>query len=108
MIRKQLKKIAGENFTGNHAKLAGVNFGIILLMFLCSGVMLFFLPQEIPILHNGARDYLLPAALGVWLFPMTALIINLSFLRQNRLTKFNSVFFVIFLAVMMFFYISRI
>ena len=34
MIRKFLKNILGENFTENNAKLATVNFAIILLMFL--------------------------------------------------------------------------
>ena len=35
MIRKFLKNILGENFTENNAKLATVNFAIILLMFFC-------------------------------------------------------------------------
>ena len=45
MIRKFLKNILGENFTENNAKLASVNFAIILLMFVLSAVMLFFLPE---------------------------------------------------------------
>ena len=32
MIRKMLKNILGENFTENNAKLASVNFAIILLI----------------------------------------------------------------------------
>ena len=36
MIRKFLKNILGENFTENNAKLASVNFAIILLMFVLS------------------------------------------------------------------------
>ena len=47
MIRKLLKNLLGENFTENNAKLATVNFAIILLMFLLSGIMLFFLPEQI-------------------------------------------------------------
>lgn len=39
MIRKFLKKILGENFTENNAKLAIVNFAIILFMFVLSGIM---------------------------------------------------------------------
>ena len=50
MIRKFLKKILGENFTENNAKLAIVNFAIILFMFVLSGIMLFFLPEQISIL----------------------------------------------------------
>ena len=34
MIRKMLKSLLGENFTENNAKLASVNFAIVLLMFL--------------------------------------------------------------------------
>lgn len=52
MIRKLLKNLLGENFTENNAKLATVNFAIILLMFLLSGIMLFFLPEQISILHT--------------------------------------------------------
>lgn len=32
MIRKMLKSLLGENFTENNAKLASVNFAIVLLM----------------------------------------------------------------------------
>ena len=49
MIRKLLKNLLGENFTENNAKLATVNFAIVLLMFLLSGIMLFFLPEQISI-----------------------------------------------------------
>lgn len=108
MIRKLLKKILGENFTQNNAKLASVNFGIILFMFLFSGIMIFFLPEEIPILHNGATEYPIPTTLGVWLFPIVALVINISFIKQNRLTKINSIIFAVLLVVMVGFYISLV
>lgn len=108
MIRKMLKNILGGNFTENNAKLASVNFGIILFMFLFSGIMIFFLPEEIPILHNGATEYPIPTTLGVWLFPIIALIINMSFIKQNRLTKVNSIIFAVLLVVMVAFYISLV
>ncbi|MDE7177039.1 MAG: hypothetical protein K2O59_04425 [Lachnospiraceae bacterium] len=108
MIRKFMKNILGENFTQNNAKLACVNFGIILFMFLVSGIMLFFLPEQIPILHNGAIEYPIPSALGVWLFPIIALIINISFIKQNRLSKINSIIFAVLLMVMIALYISFI
>jgi len=106
MIRKLLKKILGEISTKNNAKLASVNFGIILLMFLFSSIMIFFLPEEIPILHNGATEYPIPTTLGVWLFPIIALIVNISFIKQNRLTKMNSIIFAVLLLIMVVFYIS--
>ncbi len=108
MIRKLMKKILGENLTKNNAKLAGVNFGMILFMFLFSGIMLYFLPKEIPILHNGAAYYLMPAALGVWLLPAVALIINISFIKQNRLTVVNSIIFAVFSVFLVAFYISLV
>lgn len=106
MIRKLLKKSLGENFTKNNTKLASVNFGIILFMFMFSGIMIFFLPEEIPILHNGATEYPIPTTLGVWLFPIVALIINVSFIKQNRLTKMNSIIFAAIFVIMAVFYIS--
>ena len=53
MIRRLLKNVLGENFTENNAKLATVNFGVILLMFVLSGIMLLFLPEQISMLHMG-------------------------------------------------------
>ena len=106
MIRRLLKNVLGENFTENNAKLSTVNFGVILLMFVLSGIMLLFLPEQISILHMGETYYPIPSVLGVWLFPIIALIVNLLFIRQNRLTKMNSGVFVILLAVMMFSYVD--
>ena len=87
MVRKFLKNILGENFTENNAKLATVNFAIILFMFVLSGVMLFFLPDQISII---------------------ALIVNIGFIKQKRLSKMNSVVFAVLLVVMMVSYISQI
>ena len=75
-------------------------------MFVISGVMFFFLPDQIPILHNGVTDYPIPSVLGVWLFPLIALIINITFIKQNRLSKMNSAIFGILLMVMLMFYFS--
>ena len=104
MIRKFLKNILGEN----NAKLASVNFAIILLMFVLSGVMLFFLPEQISILHTGDTYYPLPSALAVWFLPIIALIVNIGFIKQKRLSKMNSFVFAILLVVMLGSYISQI
>ena len=53
MIKKILKDVLGENFTENNEKYAKINFIIVILMFLVSAIMLFFLPEkimEIPII----------------------------------------------------------
>ena len=102
MIRKMLKSLLGENFTENNAKLASVNFAIVLLMFLLSGIMLFFLPEQISILHTGDTYYPLPSVLAV------ALVINIGFIKQKRLSKMNSIVFVVLLVIMMTSYISQI
>ena len=108
MIRKFLKNILGENFTENNAKLATVNFAIILFMFVLSGIMLFFLPEQISIWHTGDTYYPLPSVLAVWLFPVIALVVNIGFIKQKRLTKVNSVMFVVLFVVMMVSYISQV
>ena len=50
MIKKILKDVLGENFTENNEKYAKINFIIVILMFLVSAIMLFFLPEKINIL----------------------------------------------------------
>ncbi|MFR2704939.1 MAG: hypothetical protein ACLTAT_01125 [Lachnospira eligens] len=69
MIKKILKDVLGENFTENNEKYAKINFIIVILMFLVSAIMLFFLPEKINILHNGDTYYPIPSILGIWLVP---------------------------------------
>ena len=64
MIKKILKDVLGENFTENNEKYAKINFIIVILMFLVSAIMLFFLPEKINILHNGGTYYPIPSILG--------------------------------------------
>ena len=77
-------------------------------MFVLSGIMLFFLPEQISILHTGDTYYPLPSVLAVWLLPVIALVLNIGFIKQKRLTKVNSVMFVVLLVVMMVSYISQV
>ena len=56
MIKKILKDVLGENFTENNEKYAKINFIIVILMFLVSAIMLFFLPEKINILHNRSEE----------------------------------------------------
>jgi uncharacterized membrane protein len=98
----------GEKFTENDEKYAKLNFVIVILMFIVSAVMLFFLPEELPILHNGATQYPVPSYLAVWLFPIIALLVNISFIKQNRLSKMNSLIFGIALIGMVVYYITLI
>ena len=108
MIRKMMRNLFGESYTESNGKLAIVNFGIILIMFIVSGIMLLFLPEQISILQMGNTYYPLPSALAVWLLPLIALLINIGFIKQNRLSKVNTAVFVILLIAMTATYISNL
>ena len=100
MIRNALKKLLGENYTENNEKLAILNFAIVILMFVVSGIMLFVLPPKISILQSGGTYYPIPSALGVWLFPVLSLLINMLIIKQKRLSKMNTVIFALLFVVM--------
>ena len=97
MIRNLLKNLLGDSFNESNEKYAKINFGIIILMFLVSAIMLFFLPSEIDILHSGDTNYPIPSVLGVWLVPIIALLLNFSFIKQKRLSSLNSIIMAILL-----------
>lgn len=106
MIRKILRSLLGNAFTESNEKYAKINFGIIILMFIFSAIMLFFLPEQLPIIHEGNQTYNIPSTLGVWLFPVIGLIINFSFIKQKRLSPANSIAFGILAVIMIGFYIT--
>lgn len=108
MIRELLKKMLGKNFTESNQEYIKINFAINILMFIISAVMLIFLPEQIPILHEGAKNYNVPSILGVWLFPILGLVINFSLIKQKRLSKLNTIIFVILCIAMTVYYISMI
>lgn len=95
MIRKLLKNLLGNDFTESNERYAKINFTIIFLMFIISAIMLLFLPEQLPIIHEGAKTYNVPSILGVWLFPVLALVINLSFIKQKKTFtyKFNCIWY---------------
>ena len=108
MIRKALKNLLGESYTENNEKLAVLNFLIVILMFVISGIMLFFLPTEISILHSGDTYYPMPSVLAVWLFPLISLLVNVLLIKQKRLSKMNSAIFVLLFVVMMVAYCTNL
>ncbi len=97
MIRYFLKNLLGDSFNESNEKYAKINFGIIILMFVVSAIMLFFLPSEIDILHSGDTNYPIPSVLGVWLVPIIALLLNFSFIKQKRLSSLNSIIMAVLL-----------
>ena len=97
MIRNFLKNLLGDSFNESNEKYAKINFGIIILMFVVSAIMLFFLASEIDILHSGDTNYPIPSVLGVWLVPIIALLLNFSFIKQKRLSSLNSIIMAVLL-----------
>ena len=97
MIRNLLKNLLGDSFNESNEKYAKINLGIIILMFVVSAIMLFFLPSEIDILHSGDTNYPIPSVLGVWLVPIIALLLNFSFIKQKRLSSLNSIIMAVLL-----------
>ena len=97
MIRNLLKNLLGDSFNESNEKYAKINLGIIILIFVVSAIMLFFLPSEIDILHSGDTNYPIPSVLGVWLIPILAILLNFSFIKQKRLSSLNSIIMAILL-----------
>lgn len=97
MIRNLLKNLLGDSFNESNEKYAKINLGIIILMFVVSAIMLFFLPSEIDILHSGDTNYPIPSVLGVWLIPILAILLNFCFIKQKRLSSLNSIIMAILL-----------
>ena len=106
MIKKILKDVLGENFTENNEKYAKINFIIVILMFLVSAIMLFFLPEKINILHNGDTYYPIPSILGIWLVP--SLVLNFTFIKQKKLSSLNSIIMGLLLIGSTIYYITLI
>ena len=76
MIRKLLKNLLGNDFTESNERYAKINFTIIFLMFIISAIMLLFLPEQLPIIHEGAKTYNVPSILGIIAIIMTVFYIN--------------------------------
>lgn len=108
MIKKILKDVLGENFTENNEKYAKINFIIVILMFLVSAIMLFFLPEKISILHNGDTYYPIPSILGIWLVPVISLVLNFTFIKQKKLSSLNSIIMGLLLIGSTIYYITLI
>lgn len=108
MFRSLTRKLFGDEWTNHNSHFAAVNFVIVLLMFLCSAVMLPFLPAELSILHSGDTYYPLPSALAVWLLPLVALVLNVGFILQKRLSPMNTLVFVLLFFAMLGTYLSAL
>ena len=89
-IRKFLKKILGENLTKDNERYATYNLAIILVSFCAFFSLLFFLPETIPVLHQGSKAIYVPSIIGVFRPPAEIIIMELTFAVQKRINKFNT------------------
>lgn len=108
MIREIIKKFLGENLTKQNKKYVKVNAVTIVLMFIVSFAMLFFLPKEIPIIHEGDIHYPIPTILGIWLVPLLACVMNFTFIRQKRMNIINSISLIAMLMLSTYYYFTLI
>lgn len=58
--------------------------------------------------HNGDTQYPLPSALAVWLLPLVALVLNVGFILQKRLSPMNTLVFVLLFFAMLGTYLSAL
>ncbi|MGO1371546.1 MAG: DUF1648 domain-containing protein [Senegalia sp. (in: firmicutes)] len=98
MIRHLLKKffnIESMERDGEKARsYMKINIIVIIICFIWNGIMLFFLPEEIPMQWNmssGEPTYTLPRFLGAWAFPAVLLLGTLLLKVQNRINIINTV-----------------
>lgn len=108
MIREIIKKVLGENLSKQNKKYVKVNVVTIILMFIVSFAMLFFLPKEIPIIHEGSINYPIPTILGIWLVPVIASVMNFTFIKQKRMNIINSILLIAMLILSTYYYFTLI
>lgn len=91
MIRKLLRKLMGEDLTKGEELYHKINLSIILLSFVAFVTLYFFLPEEIPVLHEGDKLIYIPSILGVLLAPVILAVIHFTLAIQKRVNKLSSI-----------------
>lgn len=101
MLRKLLKDVY-EKYGVDSKKLIRINFMVIIIMFLFAAIMLPFLPKEIPMQwsFDGTVSYTLPKILGVWLFPLIGLLLNLRLMMKKNINLQNTILLSLFGVIM--------
>ncbi len=107
MLRKLLKDMFKESGEDRSKKLIKINFMVIIVMFLFAAIMLPFLPKEIPMQWNydGTVSYTLPKILGVWLFPLIALLLNSRLMMKKSINLLNTILIGLFGVIMIIVYL---
>lgn len=94
MIRKFLSRFIEENENGSEKKYVLINGAICALIVVISIIAYGFLPPEIPILHEGAKNIYIAKEIGIWMLPICAIVLNVLLYIQKRLNKLSSLIMV--------------
>jgi hypothetical protein len=92
MIRKLLRKYINTSYTTHIPELVRFNYAMTAGLFLIAGIMLFFLPDNMPMQFaaDGSVNYYLPSYIGVWLMPAVILLAQVLLHLQKRINKINT------------------
>ena len=101
MIRKLLRKYINTSYTTYIPELVRFNYAMTAGLFLIAGIMLFFLPDNMPMQFaaDGSVNYYLPSYIGVWLMPAVILLaqvllhLQLKPKRRRQLIPISKVLF---------------
>lgn len=106
-IRKLLRKFFGMKMTEYNERYSIYNIVIIACtFFICS--TLFFLPDVIPVLHQGSKQIYIPKLVGVFIPPVILVCIEFTFVLQKRINKVNTIILGIISIVSLVYYIGLI
>ncbi len=108
MIRKLLKNMLGDGLTQENDKYQKINYFIIVISFVAFGCLYFFLPEQIPVLHQGDKLIYIPSLLGVFLAPALLAVINFTLVIQKRVNKFNTILLGVVSAAVFVYYLTML
>lgn len=108
IIRSLLKKMVSDSEGEEQKKYFNYNIIIILVSFIAFFGIYFFLPDQIPVLHEGSKSILLPKLLGCLLPPVFMIGVNLTFVLQRRISKLNTIILGIIFIASFIYYVTLI
>lgn len=85
-IKKQLQGNLKTLTEKEEMKYKIFNFSLAIILFIINGILLLFLPKEIPMQWNndGTIAYTLPSIIGVWVMPCILLGISIQYSIKRK------------------------
>lgn len=105
-FRKLLNSLLGDSVTESNVRYEKLNIIIILASLICFSILLYFLPEEIPVLHQGEKMIFIPSKIGAFLPTIVLTLIHITFKLQKRTSKFNTIVMIIFFIASFVYYMS--